>query len=248
MSRTPNSRRIADGDRVDHHDDRPEHGDDAPDRRAEHERGPVRARPARCSWGSSRRARRGGRPRSPRPTANATGCSSESGTCAASNAGSSRWATVGSPTAPSTSEQTVMPSWLTPITSDMFSIARSVVRAIREPGLGARLDLGTACGDQGELGADEERVAEQQQHRDQERGPAAHDSSRVGAARRRSSSRSVSRSMRSPSMCSTVSATSRSRGSSSSSRSDGRGRRPRRCRRVAGTRPSTCRTRPATVS
>ena len=40
---------------------------------------------------------------------------------------------VGSATAPSTSEQTVMPSWLTAMTSDMFSIARRVVRANRLP-------------------------------------------------------------------------------------------------------------------
>jgi hypothetical protein len=68
-----------------------------------------------------------------RPIAKAIGWRNDSGTCSASRRGSIRWARVGSATAPSTSEQTVMPSWLTAITSDMFSIARNVVRANRLP-------------------------------------------------------------------------------------------------------------------
>ncbi len=48
-------------------------------------------------------------------------------------------------------------------------------------GLGARLDLGTAGRDQGELRADEERVAEQQDERERDRGAGAHRSPRPGA-------------------------------------------------------------------
>ena len=51
-------------------DDRPQHGDDRPDRRARAPARRGRGRRARCSWGPSRRARRAGRPRSTAPTAN----------------------------------------------------------------------------------------------------------------------------------------------------------------------------------
>ena len=79
--------------------------------------------------------------------------------------------------------------------------------------LGAGLDLGTPGGDQRELRGDEERVAEQQEHREEDRRRGAHRALPRCRARRsarsgrssRPSTRSDSRSIRSPSMCSTVS-------------------------------------------
>ena len=114
-------------------DHRAQHRDDHHHRRAEHERGAVGAG-ERDVLGHhlaehdvqvdhDRHAR-------PRTTPGAAGSRAP---CAAWNSGSSRWATAGSPTAPRPSEQTVMPSWAPAITSETFSIARSVVRAAREP-------------------------------------------------------------------------------------------------------------------
>ncbi len=53
-----------------------------------------------------------------RAITNAIGWISPWGTPTASNGGSSRWAMAGSATAPSTSEETVMPSWAVAITAE----------------------------------------------------------------------------------------------------------------------------------
>src|SRR5215213_2204954 len=65
--------------------------------------------------------------------AKAMGCTSASVSPTASSTGSTRWAIAGSAIAPSRRLHTVMPSWLTPMTREMFSIAERVMRAIREP-------------------------------------------------------------------------------------------------------------------
>ena len=64
---------------------------------------------------------------------NATGCSQASGRFTASATGSIRWASAGSATAPRPSEHTVIPNWAAAIIWESPSIARSVVRATREP-------------------------------------------------------------------------------------------------------------------
>ncbi len=117
------------------------------------------------------------------------------------------WASAGSPTAPSSSEQTVMPSWLTPMTSEMFSMPSRAYFALRDPA-SARGSIWLRRAEiMRELGGDEEGVAEHQQQGDQQGDGTAHDppsSSSAGT----SCSRRLSRSTRSPSMCSTVSAAS----------------------------------------
>src|SRR5512145_1999 len=66
-------------------------------------------------------------------TTKATGCSSWSESPRAWKAGSIRCATAGSPIAPRPREATVMPSCAPAITRETFSMARSVVRAMRDP-------------------------------------------------------------------------------------------------------------------
>ncbi len=223
------------GDRVDHDDDRAQHGHEGPDQRGRAPARPARARPARCSWGSSRPARRAGRPRS--SSADHEGDRVQQRLRDAERvAGPARpgGPPRGSPTAPSTSEQTVMPSWLTPITSEMFSIAAQ--RGLGHPraGLGARLDLAAPRRDQRELGAHEERVAEQQERR--RRASAVR--SLIGVASLRGVAVAVEQPQRRPgrsrrpSMCSTVSTASCSRGLVGVA--CGRAPAPRRCRRRRG--------------
>ena len=136
-----------------------------------------------------------------------------------------------------------MPSWLTPITSDMFSIARSVVRAKREParraarsGYGARRRGRTPRPTKNALPSSS-RMPEQRPRS----GCSCLPHPRLGRSSDGSSSRrSVSRSMRRPSMCSTrehgellTAPRRRRRGSTTGQR------RPRPRRRARGTRPST---------
>lgn len=68
-----------------------------------------------------------------RAITNAIGCTSASGTFIASNGGSSRCAMAGSATAPSTSDDTVMPSWAVAIIADRCSNAQSVIFARFSP-------------------------------------------------------------------------------------------------------------------
>ena len=78
-----------------------------------------------------------------------------------------------------------MPSWAPAITSETFSIARSVVRASARARLRARLDLAAPRRDQRELGADEEGV-EGQQHDGQADAEEVTVHRRASSARRRS--------------------------------------------------------------
>ena len=202
-----------------HHDQRPQHGDDAPDRRAEHQRRPVRPgerdvlrdhlaeHDVQVDHDRQRDHERDRVQQAVRHVQRRA------------STGSTRCATAGSPTAPRTSEQTVMPSWLT--ADHQGDVLHRLERGPRHPraGLGARLDLAAPGGDQGELGADEERVAEQQD--DGERRRRSGCSSRPPPLGRAPSSRrqACSRSMRRPSIRSTVRTASCSRGSSGSERS-----------------------------
>ena len=234
-------------DGVDHHDDGTQHGDDAPDRRAQDERGPVGAG-QRDVLGDHLaqhdvqvdhdRQRDHERDRVQQRLRHVQRRAST---------GSTRCATAGSPTAPSTSEQTVMPSWLTPITSDMFSIARQRGPAIREPA-SARGSIWVRRAETSANSAPTKNaLPSSSSAATSERGPAAHDAPPPRcpepAPLSGSSSRSVSRSMRSPSMCSTVSVTSRSRGRRSSRSEVGDGDLGD-VATLEGTRPSTWRTRP----
>ena len=72
------------------------------------------------------------------------GAGSDSGTCAAWNTGSSRCATAGSPTAPSTSEQTVMPSWLT--ADHQRDVLHGPQRGARDAGAGLGAAARSGCG------------------------------------------------------------------------------------------------------
>ncbi len=64
---------------------------------------------------------------------NATGWTRACGRWTASKPGSSRCAMAGSATAPSTSEETVMPSWAVAIIAERCSSAHSVIRARLSP-------------------------------------------------------------------------------------------------------------------
>ena len=67
---------------------------------------------------------------------------------------------AGSATAPSTSEETVMPSWAVAIIAERCSRAHRVICARLLPCARGRFDLAAAYRDQGELGADEEGVGD----------------------------------------------------------------------------------------
>ena len=69
---------------------------------------------------------------------------------------------AGSETVRISNEQMVMPSWLVASIRVACSMAHSVVLAALLPSRGSGLDLGPAGRDNCELGADEERVARQQ--------------------------------------------------------------------------------------
>ena len=64
---------------------------------------------------------------------NAIGCSTASGTPSGPNTSSSRCATAGSPSAPSASEQIVIPSWAAASIIERCSLARSTVPAPEVP-------------------------------------------------------------------------------------------------------------------
>lgn len=100
-------------------------------------------------------------------TTNDTVCSTAGGTPKRSNTGDSRWLTAGSPTRPSTIEPTVMPNWA-PYHRGFLAGPDDRHRAVLVHLFGQCLQPVAARRDQGELGADEERVGRDQQQREQD--------------------------------------------------------------------------------
>ena len=132
-----------------------------------------------------------------------------------------------------------MPSWLTPITSEMFSIARSVVRAMREPS-SARGSIWLRRAETRANSAPTKNALPSSRSTREEQQSDGSSLTVLGRSSP-SSSRRPTRSIRRPSMCSTVRTASCSRTSSGSERSGTGTSATSPC---SGTRPSTRSTRP----
>ena len=157
------------GHHVEQADDRAHHGGEHQERRHQPDRGALRARRSRCSWAPSRRAACARRPRRPARSRTRSGAARRRAARASSNGRSMRCATAGSPRRPSSSEQIVMPSWTAASMRDRSAPRLQHRGGARGARAGHRLQPVAAGGDQRELGADEERVGQQQERRPRSR-------------------------------------------------------------------------------